>query len=341
MREQRGGVWTPWSAAYTFTIIAPPPPLEITAFCNRSDRATAAACQAGGADGLDPEESWYIWVRGVEDWANVYYSIDGGLGALRRDTSLAGLAPGPHTVHIRELRSGVWTDWSAPYTFTIRAAPTIMAPTTFAICNMWWDQAAQAWQRPDTAADCLAAGATGLRTGRDWDWTWWGTFENLANLEYRFDGGVAFRFGSAEDRAAFEALAPGQHTIQVREQHPAGVEPLVGGVLLHDPRGGRVRHARPAGRDSGDDRGAQRGRGTRNQHSVDSAAQWVVLADRLRRRDVPSQASIMHRHSHWLWRPGRAVDERPVRTASRSNVPSLRVDGPLGACARLHHHLLE
>ena len=201
------------------------PVLTITAFCNDGDWASSAECRAAAGNGLDKDARFSLWAGGVEDWANLHYSIDGAPGTRKRDTSLAGLAPGAHSVRIRELRSGVWTDWSPPYSFTIRAAPTITAPTIFAICNIWWDQAAQAWQRPDTAADCLAAGASGLRTGRDWDWTWWGTFENLANIEYRFDGGVAFRFGSAEDRAAFEALAPGQHIIQVREQRPAGWSP--------------------------------------------------------------------------------------------------------------------
>ena len=225
VREQRDGVWTPWSAAYTFTIIAPPPPLEITAFCNRSDRATTAACQAGGADGLDPEESWYIWARGVEDWANVYYSIDGGVGALRRDTSLAGLAPGPHTVHIRELRSGVWTPWSAPYSFTIRAPVATL--TIVALCNMEWDATSETWQTPETREACRTAGAAGLRTGVLWDWNVWfdGAAEDATAREYRFNGGAAFRPFSAEDRAAFGALAPGQHTIQAREQRPAGWSP--------------------------------------------------------------------------------------------------------------------
>ena len=212
VREQRGGVWTPWSAAYTFTIIAPPPPLEITAFCNRSDRATAAACQAGGADGLDPEESWYIWVRGVEDWANVYYSIDGGLGALRRDTSLAGLAPGQHTIQVREQRPAGWSPWSAPHTFTIRAPAA--APTITAFCNKVFDFARVEWPRSASAEACRTQGAAGLRYGTGYDEDLWGFWEDEGSLRFRIDGGEAVRWADL----SLDGRRPGQHTIQINQQ---------------------------------------------------------------------------------------------------------------------------
>ena len=216
VREQRGGVWTPWSAAYTFTIIAPPAPLEITAFCNRSDRATVAVCQAGAADGLDPEESWYIWVRGVEDWANVYYSIDGGVGTLRRDTSLAGLAPGPHTVHIRELRSGVWTDWSAPYSFNIRAPAATL--TIVAFCNKIFDFARVEWPRSASAEACRTQGAAGLRYGTGYDEDLWGFWEDEGSVRFSIDGGEAVPW----DDLSLDGLRPGQHTIQINQQRDGG-----------------------------------------------------------------------------------------------------------------------
>ena len=199
--------------------------LTITAFCNDGDWASSADCRAAAANGLDKDARFSLWAGGVEDWANLHYSIDGAPGTRKRDTSLAGLAPGAHTVHIRELRSGVWTPWSAPYTFTIRAP--VATPTITALCNMEWDATSETWQTPETREACRTAGAAGLRTGVLWDWNVWfdGAAEDATAWEYRFNGGAAFRPFSAEDRAAFDALAPGQHTIQVREQRPAGWSP--------------------------------------------------------------------------------------------------------------------
>ena len=198
-------------------------PLTITAFCNRSDRTIAAACRAGAADGLDATAGWGIWVRGVEDWGNVHYSIDGAPGARGRAVSLVGLAPGAHTVRIRELRAGGWTAWSAPNAFTIIAAQTAVLEIG-AFCNEWWDAASATWQRPDTSDACRTAGAAGLRSGSGWDWTLWGSggIVDWANVVYRFDGGAAFARGSAEDWAPFDALGPGQHTIEAREQRGGG-----------------------------------------------------------------------------------------------------------------------
>ena len=84
IRERRGCTWTPWSAPYAFTIIAARAPLEIAAFCNWSDRATAAACRAGAADGLDSTARWYLWARGVEAWDNLYLSLGGSSTRISR-----------------------------------------------------------------------------------------------------------------------------------------------------------------------------------------------------------------------------------------------------------------
>ncbi|MDE2752266.1 MAG: serine protease, partial [Gemmatimonadota bacterium] len=206
VREQRGGVWTQWSVPYTFTIITPPGSLQITAFCNWSDRATFAACQAGAAGGLDPEQRWYIWARGVTDWANVYYSIDGGVGTLRSDTSLAGLAPGPHTVHIRELRDGIWTDWSAPFTFTIRAPIRL---TILALCN---------WTDRSTLATCRAGAAEGLDPEAGW-YIWASGFEDWGNVYLSVNGGSP---PLASGNFTLRGLPTGRYTLQMNERRATG-----------------------------------------------------------------------------------------------------------------------
>ena len=126
MRDQRGGMWTVWSAPYTFTIRSLEP-LTITAFCNypwvgewwqRHD--SAEACQVAGAAGLYKGEPWDIRITGLEDWDQVRYSIDGGPATSWGDIRRRDLDPGQHTIEARERRGGEWTAWTAPYTFTIR-----------------------------------------------------------------------------------------------------------------------------------------------------------------------------------------------------------------------------
>ena len=134
------------------------------------------------------------------------------VGALRRDTSLAGLAPGQHTVHIQELRSGVWTDWSAPYTFTIRAP--VATPTITAFCNKVFDFARVEWPRSASAEACRTQGAAGLRYGTGYDEDLWGFWEDEGSVRFSIDGGEAVRW---ED-LSLDGLRPGQHTIQINQQ---------------------------------------------------------------------------------------------------------------------------
>ncbi|MYD64379.1 MAG: trypsin-like peptidase domain-containing protein [Chloroflexi bacterium] len=99
---------------------ATPRTLTVSAFCT-GDFDTAAACRASAVSGLDSNATWEIWVSGVENWGNVYYSIDGAEAVAEDDLTLSGLAPGRHTLQIIEQQTAGWTEWSAPYMFTIRA----------------------------------------------------------------------------------------------------------------------------------------------------------------------------------------------------------------------------
>ena len=237
-REWRDSAWTAWSAPYAFTIrggegdaAAPAATLTITAICNqRWDAAsgrlqrpeTAEACRAAAAAGLRTGGDWHwftYWVGDIKDAGNVVHRFDGGpafsFGSTEDDTAFDALGPGQHTIEIREHRDGEWTAWSAPFSFTVRAP----APLTItAICNTRWDAASGTLEMPETSDACWTAGTTGLRTGPDWHWFGWiEGLKNAANLVVRFDGGTAVSAVSDEDRAAFDALGPGAHTIQVRE----------------------------------------------------------------------------------------------------------------------------
>ena len=107
-----------------------PSTLTITAFCT-GDYDSSAACRASAASGLDPSAEWEIWVVGVEDWDNAYYSLDGARGVAEDGLTLQGLAPGQHTLRIVERQSAGWTEWSEPYEFTIRDGPATLEITAF------------------------------------------------------------------------------------------------------------------------------------------------------------------------------------------------------------------
>ena len=132
-RELRAGVWTAWSAPYTFTILGDTQedltPPTIGALCNAADWDTAAACHNAGAAGIDPDGQFEIWIAGVEDWDNTYYIIDGAASVPWERLSLSGLTPGPHIIRVNEERATGWTGWSDPYAFTIRAAGGSVTPT--------------------------------------------------------------------------------------------------------------------------------------------------------------------------------------------------------------------
>ena len=177
--------------------------LEITALCN-GDWSSSDDCRAAAASGLDnsnPE----VWARGVEDFDNLYYSIDGGDG--HDYLSLRELGRGRHAVRINERLAGGWTGWSAPYAFTItRAAPLEIR----AICN-------GDWADYDTSDDCFAAGSGGI-LAEDSPVVWTLGVAEWANIRYSIDGGAAVARADLDLRD----LASGLHTIHVSEQQAAG-----------------------------------------------------------------------------------------------------------------------
>ena len=222
-RELRGEVWTEWSAPYIFTIL-PFEPLIITAFCNyqwveeryrRHD--SAEACKAAGAAGLYKGEAWDIWITGVQDLGNVRYSIDAGIATTRGNVRLRELDPGVHTIEVREQRGGEWSAWSDLHTFTILPPDATLPLRITGICNAEWVPGI-GWTFPGSAAECRAAEANGLRTdtGQHWIAIISGT-EDWRRVSYRIDGGAPFSRGSVEDFKTYQALVPGEHTIEARE----------------------------------------------------------------------------------------------------------------------------
>ena len=203
---------------------------EIVAVCNsrldlnRQWQQTTSPydCREEGAAGLRVGSGWGLAVfREARERTNVEYRLDGEAIVRSGETSERGafhaLAPGAHTIEVREQRGVGWSDWSAPYTFT-----TVHEVQFDAICNTYYPPNLDQPQWPATPADCRTAAADGLRTGSGWDWQPYmrGGVEP-ANIIYRFDGGAGFS-ESDEGSAAFDALAPGRHTIEAREQRPWG-----------------------------------------------------------------------------------------------------------------------
>ena len=207
--------------------MAPP---EIVAVCNSwldLDRqwqhsTSVGDCRAEGATGLRVGSGYGLGVlREGKEEANVEYRFgDGSVvrpGAPTERNVFAALAPGRHTIEVREQRGEHWTAWSEPYTFTTAHEVEIDA-----ICNAYFPPDSDQPQQPATPADCRTAAADGLRTGSGWDWQPFtrGIVE-LANVTFRFDGGAAFGAGT-DGSAVFAALTPGRHTIEARERRPWG-----------------------------------------------------------------------------------------------------------------------
>ena len=177
--------------------------LEISALCS-GNWDSSDDCQAAAASGLDTGDPG-IWARGVEEWDNLYYSIDELEG--RDYLSLRDLGRGRHTLQINERRAGGWTGWSAPYTFTITGA----APMEIrAICN-------GDWADYSTSDDCFAAGSGGI-LAEDSPVIWTLGVAEWANILYSIDGGAAL----ARADLNLRNFAAGFHTIHVSEQQAAG-----------------------------------------------------------------------------------------------------------------------
>lgn len=201
-----------WSEPYAFTVYYEPPAAEsgaitITAFCEAGPD-TAEACRTSAVAGLDRNEGWRIWARGVEDWSNVRYRFDGG--ALLSDEQARDhfplLHPGGHAVRISEYRNGRWHR-SREYPFVIR--PPVSEISISAVCN-YGDL---------LPAACRAAGRAGLDAGAGFN-PWVRGVENLNNIRYRFDGGPTLTRDQTHD--AFRDLDWGLHSVEVNEYGPSG-----------------------------------------------------------------------------------------------------------------------
>ena len=223
-RERRHGMWTAWSAPFTFTIRSFKN-LRITAFCTArwvEDRwyrhDSAEECKAAGANGLYRGDAWDIWITGHENLEHVRYSINGEPATTGANVRLRDLKPGEHTIEVRERRGSEWTGWSAPYTFTILPPDATRPLRITGICNAEWVPGI-GWTFPGTLHECRIAEAAGLITaaGHSWIAIVVG-YEDWGRVAFRIDGGAPFSFATVEDYRTFRGLAPGKHTIEAREQ---------------------------------------------------------------------------------------------------------------------------
>ena len=208
--------WDPasraWSEPYAFTVYYEPSAAEsgaitITAFCTAGPD-TAEACRTSAVAGLDRNEGWRIWARGVEDWSDVRYVFDSGnpLTEEQARDHFPLLYPGGHVVRILERRAGR-RHRSGEYPFVIK--PLASEISVSAVCN----------HGDLLPAACRAAGKAGLDAGAGFG-PWLRGVENWNNLRYRFDGGSALTRDQAH--AAFRDLDWGIHTVSVNESRPSG-----------------------------------------------------------------------------------------------------------------------
>ena len=201
-----------WSEPYAFTVYYEPPAADpdaitITAFCNAGPDTTEA-CRTSAVTGLDRNEGWRIWARGVEDWYRVRYRFDGGDPLLEEQARdrFPLLGVGGHTVMVLKYRAGRWYQ-SQEYAFVIQ--PPASDISISAVCN----------HGDLLPALCRAAGEAGLDAGAGFtDWLW--GVENRNDLRYRFDGGPALTGDQARD--AFRDLDWGFHSVSVNEYRPSG-----------------------------------------------------------------------------------------------------------------------
>ena len=178
--------------------------LEVTAFCNREANSSFETCSLAGARGLHNGLIW-LFVRGVLDYDDLYYSIDGG--EAREYLTLRDLGRGRHTLRVNELRATGWTGWSAPYAFTITGAAPLEIP---AVCN-------GNWADYDTSDPCFAAGSRGV-LAEDGPVVWTLGVADWNNVRYSIDSGPAL----ALKEFTLRNLAPGFHMIRASEQQAAG-----------------------------------------------------------------------------------------------------------------------
>ncbi len=209
VREQHPWGWTEWSSPYSFTLIGRKP--QITAICNTpwddaagayAPYAKAEECHAAGLGGVAfVGERWRWWGRNFDEWEDLQLGIDGGTVFNYSDRAwhFRRLGPGQHYVHIRErLANGEWTDWGAPYYFTVKILLRV------AICD----------SGPDSFWECWTDGRDGIRRGA-WGITAWGNVLDYDQARYSVNGGEATTGDTM--RAIVRNLPSGQHTIRVGE----------------------------------------------------------------------------------------------------------------------------
>lgn len=198
--------WTGWSAPFAFTITGAAP-LEIPAVCNGdwADYDTSDQCFAAGSGGVLAERSPVIWVRGVAEWNNVQYSINGGPPVPEDDLNLRSFSPGLYVIRASEQQAAGWTGWSEPYALTITGAAPVEIT---AVCNRAGHESSE---------ECRIAGERGI-LAEAYPSIWRrGTFD-AENDRYSIDGGPAVAWGDFSLRT----LAPGRHQVRLSEQQPAG-----------------------------------------------------------------------------------------------------------------------
>ncbi len=215
VREQHPWGWTEWSAPYPFTVTI----VVSLAICD-NDPGSFSECYADGQTGIARGAGITIWAN--VDYDEAWYSVNGGDGVQEAAMlSIVRTLPlGRHTIRVAEFRSGDWTGWSPPFTFTIEGSTTASAPTITAICNVPWDDVAGAYAPYETAEACHAAGLNGVAfVGERWHW-WGRNFSESEDLQLGIDGGAIF---DHVDRSwHFRRLGPGQHYVHIRERLPNG-----------------------------------------------------------------------------------------------------------------------
>ena len=146
-----------------------------------------------------------MFVRGVNDYGDVYYSVDSAEG--RDSLSLRDIGRGQHTLS-EQTNCGGWLDWLVS---ALRVHVTGAAPLEIpALCN-------GAWADYDTSDACFAADSGGI-LAEDSPVIWTLGVSEWANLLYSIDEGPAI----AREDFTLRNLAAGFHTIRVSEQQAAG-----------------------------------------------------------------------------------------------------------------------
>ena len=94
------------------------------------------------------------------------------------------------------------------------------APELTALCNVPWDDTRGEYVPYDTPEACRIAGQDGIKFLDAW-YFWGIRVLDWESTQFRIDGGPAHE-NTIAGRSAFDYLAPGEHTVQIRERLAAG-----------------------------------------------------------------------------------------------------------------------